>query len=100
VDYLLEQLGFDRFQYLAQALISAERPGVQCLPIGQPDGGRDAFHRVALSSGRGLVVFQVKYVNEPTKIEDPHRWLVNVMAEEAPKVAKLLDTVRALMSIY
>ena len=91
MDYLLEQLGFDRFQYLAQALISAERPGVQCLPIGQPDGGRDAFHRVALSSGRGLVVFQVKYVNEPTKIEDPHRWLVNVMAEEAPKVAKLLD---------
>jgi len=37
-----------------------------------------------------LIVYQVKYVRNPWKLDDPHKWLTEVMEAEAPKVAALL----------
>ena len=42
MDYPLENLGPERFQQLCQALLAREYPRVQCFPVAQPDGGRDA----------------------------------------------------------
>ena len=41
--YFYENLDFNRFQHLAHAVICADHPETQCLPVGQSDGGRDAF---------------------------------------------------------
>lgn len=61
MDYNLETLGDGRFQKLCQALLTASYPNVQCLPIEQPDGGRDAF----VHHANGFLVFQVKYSKSP-----------------------------------
>jgi hypothetical protein len=34
------------------------------------------------------MMFQVKYVRQPQAIEDPHKWLSDVMAKELPKIKK------------
>ncbi len=66
MDYHLEALGDERFQKLCQALLTTSFPNVQCLPVGQPDGGRDAF----MPQPSGFIVFQVKYSRNPsTKTE-------------------------------
>ena len=63
MDYHYEALNDQSFQKLAQALIVAQHPNTQCLPVGQPDGGRDAYfssycqklwmeHQAAISSSR------------------------------------------------
>jgi hypothetical protein len=49
MDYLYENLGDERFQELCQALLVKEMPHVQCFPIGQRDGGRDAIAYFALN---------------------------------------------------
>ena len=59
--YNYEQLDEHRFQQLAQALIVAEHPDTQCLPVAQPDGGRDAVRYRFESDGRTFIVFQVKF---------------------------------------
>src|SRR5262245_53624254 len=66
MSYNLEALGDERFQQLCQALLTCAYPNVQCLPVAQPDGGRDAFllQRKATSSGE-FVIFQVKFVKDP-----------------------------------
>lgn len=43
MDYLFENLGPERFQHLSQALLAREHRDVQCFPVAQPDGGRDAI---------------------------------------------------------
>lgn len=48
MDYLYENLGEDRFQELCQSLLIREFPNVQCFPIRQPDGGRDAVAYINL----------------------------------------------------
>ena len=49
MDYPLENLGPERFQQFCQALLVKEYPRVQCFPVAQPDGGRDAVsHYVVL----------------------------------------------------
>ena len=65
MDYNLEALGDERFQKLCQALLVATFPNVQCLPVGQPDGGRDAFTRLD-----GNVIFQVKYSRNPSSKDE------------------------------
>lgn len=65
MDYLYENLGDERFQELCQALLVKELPHVQCFPIGQPDGGRDAIAYFALNKGEtAFSVFQVKYMKK------------------------------------
>lgn len=65
--YNYEELGDENFQRLAQSLIVEEYPKAQLLPVGMPDGGRDAFQnskrddRVVAET-----VFQVKFTKSPT----------------------------------
>ena len=61
--YNYETLGDDRFQQFAQSLLTLVFPNVQCLPVNQPDGGRDAYYAVP-NDGTGpdtkRVIFQVQ----------------------------------------
>lgn len=91
MDYQLENLGPEEFQYLVQALVAKEYPGVQCFPVAQPDGGRDVT-----SSGypphfaeTEVVIFQVKFSRNPAAV-DQHKWLEGILKEEAPKIKRLL----------
>ena len=68
--YHYEALTHETFQKLAQALITHLHPDAQCLPIGQPDGGRDALVRA--ESDAASVVFQVKYSRAP-QLKDERR---------------------------
>ena len=65
MDYRYEALDEIRFQKLAQALILVAHPDTQCLPVAQPDGGRDAVLFHVEGKKRGFVVFQVKYSRDP-----------------------------------
>lgn len=89
MDYPFENLGPEKFQFFCQALLAKEYPGVQCFPVAQPDGGRDAT-QIYFEHGRGkeFAMFQVKFVRNPFGETDPHKWLTDVMLEEAPKVKK------------
>lgn len=89
MDYPFEQLNPERFQEFAQALIVREFPNTQCFPVGQPDGGRDAVMYYPFE-GREFVVFQVKFVRDPRAIDDPRRWMLDIIADEAPKLSRLL----------
>jgi hypothetical protein len=59
-DNKYESLGPERFQQFCQALLVNIYPDVQCLPIGQPDGGRDAFVRAAKASSRQRLSSKVR----------------------------------------
>lgn len=65
MDYNYEALDDKRFQKLCQALIVAQFPDVQCLPIGEADGGRDAFVLREYSGNKSIHVFQVKFSQNP-----------------------------------
>lgn len=65
MDYHYESLDEHRFQKLSQALIVAENPGTQCLPVAQPDGGRDAFLFHPEPDRDKFVVFQIKFSRDP-----------------------------------
>ena len=86
MEYQFENLGADRFQHFCQALLLAEGPDVQCLPVGQRDGGRDAFSLYYIDKTRPLTIFQVKYVKRPDAEQAPWKWLVNTMKKELPKI--------------
>ena len=88
--YNYEALDEHRFQQLAQALIVAERPGTQCFPIGQPDGGRDAqlFHPNI--DKNGFVIFQVKYSRNPSS-KDDRSVVESLVKSEKTKIAKLIS---------
>jgi len=85
VDYPFENLGPDRFQEFCQAVLAKRYPATQMFPVRQPDGGRDAI--VYVDEGLSdFVMYQVKFVTKLAAREDPHKWLLDVMQEEAPKV--------------
>lgn len=65
MDYNYEALDDKRFQKLCQALIVAQFPDAQCLPVGEPDGGRDAILLHGYSNNKKTVVFQVKFSRNP-----------------------------------
>ena len=65
MDYHYETLDDQKFQKLAQALIVAQHPNTQCLPVGQPDGGRDAYFFHPEPNQDKFVVFQVKFSRDP-----------------------------------
>ncbi|MER8031589.1 hypothetical protein ABTZ78_21790 [Streptomyces bauhiniae] len=87
MDYQYETLLDERFQMLCQALLVREYPGVQCYPVGMPDGGRDA---TAPEPG-GRIVFQVKYARNPNGLADPLKWVIAAIDGEVNKVKKLVD---------
>jgi hypothetical protein len=91
MDYPLENLGPERFKQLCQVLISKEIPDAQCFPVAQPDGGRDAVTYIHDSgNARHFVVYQVKYVRQPHLVEDAHKWLLDIISKELPKVRELV----------
>jgi hypothetical protein len=90
MDYPFESLGPETFQQFCQSLISKTFPDVICLPVGQPDGGRDAFLYMEEERNPKLVLFQVKFARRPLAEDSPHNWLINILQEEAPKVKALL----------
>lgn len=89
MDYPFENLGPERFQEFCQALLVKMHPKVQCFPIGQPDGGRDALLYFSIQDG-DFIVFQVKFTRKPLSIPDPHKWLIEILHDEAPKVKNLI----------
>ncbi|MEV6385782.1 hypothetical protein AB0M31_40950 [Streptomyces sp. NPDC051773] len=85
MDYNYETLLDERFQMLCQALLVREYPGVQCYPVGMPDGGRDA----TAPDASGRIIFQVKYARNPQGIKDPLKWATDAIDGEVEKVKKL-----------
>lgn len=90
MDYQFENLGPERFQEFCQALLVKHFPKLQCFPIAQPDGGRDAISFFQQNASEKFLVFQVKYVRRPLEVEDPHKLLFDFVEGEASKVAKLI----------
>jgi len=91
MDYLFENLGDERFQELCQALLVKEFPNVQCFPVGQPDGGRDALRYMRHGKqGTEFCVYQVKFNKAPYSGAEPWKWLEGVLKKEAPKLASLI----------
>ncbi len=90
MNYQLENLGPERFQLLAQSLIVSAFPNTQCLPVGQPDGGRDALIW-SEHEAQPLLVFQVKFARAPHSIESPVDWLLSAIEAEIPKIKLLAD---------
>ncbi|WP_375435035.1 NACHT domain-containing protein [uncultured Hymenobacter sp.] len=100
MDYQLENLGPEEFQHLAQALLIREHPNVQCFPVAQPDGGRDATSirfvqslakvRHSIDSQEETIVYQIKFVRKPLAVTDAHAWLEDILKGEAKKIGKLI----------
>jgi hypothetical protein len=61
MEFNYEVLGDDGFQQLVQSLLTKEFSNIQCFPIGEPDGGRDALQWIWGDQGQGFIVYQVKF---------------------------------------
>ncbi|MEH2056032.1 MAG: hypothetical protein V7K97_07700 [Nostoc sp.] len=88
MDYPFHNLDPEKFQQFCQALLTKEYPNVQCFPVAQPDGGRDAVAYLGMDSDRSFIMYQIKLVKRPFALPDPHKWLVKILEEEAPKLKK------------
>lgn len=92
--YRYDLLGDEDFQRLAQSLIAADYPRAQLLPVGMPDGGRDAFVR-RWDENKPDTVFQIKYSKTPSTkserdavlecIETESKKITNLMAKGLKK---------------
>jgi len=85
-DHPFEQLNDQRFQQFCQALLVEAFPGMQCLPVAQPDGGRDGLQRIKRGES---IVFQVKFARNPANLDNPEKWAREVIAGELPKIKRL-----------
>lgn len=90
MDYLYENLGDERFQEFCNCIVAKEFPDSQSFPVGQPDGGRDSLVYFMNSTKKEFIVFQVKFVRNPNLILDVHKWLTEIIQNEAPKIDKLI----------
>ncbi len=89
--YGYENLGDDRFQQLCQAILTTEHNDVQCLPVGQPDGGRDALIRSPhFRTQHGATVFQVKFSKDPSS-KDERTVIEELVKTESAKVERLRE---------
>ena len=88
--YQYEQLNDESFQQLSQSLLVKEFSGLQCFPVGQPDGGRDAIARLfeAAPDTTGFILFQVKFVRRDRSPSEARKWLLETLEKELPKVQK------------
>lgn len=86
--YLFENLGPERFQQFCQALLVRDFPALQCFPVGQKDGGRDAVSRRVRSGERTSVVAQIKFrrSDEPESAD----WMIAALTNELPKIEELV----------
>lgn len=84
----LNALSADRFQQLAQVLLLEDYPSLQCLPTGQPDGGRDGLaEHVGTETSVASAVMQVKFRSEQKKTT--FDWIVDAFTPEISKAAAL-----------
>ncbi|MCY4673021.1 MAG: hypothetical protein OXD43_04520 [Bacteroidetes bacterium] len=90
MDYHYEVLDANRFQQLVQALIVGEFPTAQCMPVGQPDGGRDAFSFHGSRKQSQFIVFQVKFSRDPLS-KNPRDIINALIKSEKAKVAELIQ---------
>ncbi|WP_147395154.1 hypothetical protein [Azospirillum cavernae] len=86
--YNLESLGPERFQQLCQSILVSKYSGIQCFPVGQPDGGRDAIQYLDASIN-DFNVFQIKFVRKGD-VENPREWVDNISDGEFEKVQRLI----------
>ena len=86
--YQYEQLNDESFQQLCQSLLAKEFSGLQCLPVGQPDGGRDAIFRLfePTQEKSKFVLFQIKFTRRELNDSDARDWLLRTLKAELPKV--------------
>ena len=86
--YQYEQLNDESFQQLSQSLLLKAFPDLQCFPVGQPDGGRDAIVRLHRSapSTTGFILFQVKFARRELNPSEAREWLLQTLKDELPKV--------------
>jgi hypothetical protein len=84
--YAYESLLAEHFQRLCQAILAVQYPDLQCMPVGMPDGGRDAL---STDGPQGFIVFQVKFARDPISLKDPLKWLIDAIDGEAEKVKRL-----------
>lgn len=85
MDFHFESLGDEKFQKFCQALLIDSFPNLQCLPVGQPDGGRDAVN----PHHAGATVFQVKYSRNPGAKEEREA-ISDLIRSEKKKVHALV----------
>lgn len=92
--YAYENLSPEKFQQFCQALLVRQFPYLQCFPVGQPDGGRDAIswlRNTAIESDNGsFIVHQVKFHRRAQTVTDPHKWLLEKINSEIEKIRKLI----------
>lgn len=91
MDHALENLGPERFQQLCQTLLVKEFPGIICLPVGQPDGGRDALLRKGGNDDRAVAIYQVKYARQIPTGSDARKWVMEAIDGEVEKVRRLSE---------
>ena len=86
--YQYEQLNGESFQQLSQSLLAKEFPGLQCFPVDQPDGGRDAVVREfePTTNTTGFILFQVKFARRGLTPNEARGWLLQTLRGELPKV--------------
>ena len=88
--YYYEALNAISFQRLAQSLILAKHPDALCLPVPQPDGGRDAILYVNHSEKSEFIVFQVKFSLDP-KSKTERETVQRAIDTERKKVEQLIE---------
>ena len=88
--YQYEQLNDESFQQLSQSLLVKEFPGLQCFPVGQPDGGRDAIVRLfePAPDTSGFILFQVKFARRELSPSEARKWLLRTLRNELPRVRR------------
>ena len=90
MNYNYENLDEHGFQKFAQALILVEHPRAQCLPVRQPDGGRDAILLDSPSNKGGFVVFQVKFSLDP-RSKSEREVIESLIKSDKDKVNRLVQ---------
>jgi hypothetical protein len=93
MEFAYEAIGDEKFQKLCQTILVDLFPNVQCLPVGMPDGGRDAFTR----HDSGLIIFQVKFSRDPSARTERDA-ISSLIAGERDKIERLIE--RGATSYY
>ena len=88
--YYYEALNDISFQKFAQSLIVSVHPETICLPVRQPDGGRDAFFYQATIERKNFIVFQIKFSTKPKETTERDA-IDNLIRKEEKKVSELID---------
>jgi hypothetical protein len=85
VNFSYERLDDKAFQRLCQSALSETFPGVQCLPLGQKDGGRDAV------LDGGTHVFQVKHTQRVESVPNAATWILAAVRGELDNIERLYN---------